>query len=113
MFVRITNSFLSNVTTRLYKEGKMSYKKAEHILPLEIIELIQNYVDGECIYIPRKKNQRKEWGNTTNIRQELEDRNDKIYVDYKNGLKTSQLAEKYFLSEKSIQRIIGKKKIVG
>ena len=80
----------------------MSYKKAEHILPLEIIELIQNYVDGECIYIPRKKNQRKEWGNTTNIRQ-----------DYKNGLKTSQLAEKYFLSEKSIQRIIGKKKIVG
>ncbi|MDU7442027.1 MAG: CD3324 family protein, partial [Clostridium sp.] len=65
------------------------------------------------IYIPRKKNQRKEWGNTTNIRQELEDRNDKIYVDYKNGLKTSQLAEKYFLSEKSIQRIIGKKKIVG
>ncbi len=38
----------------------MSYKKAEHILPLEIIELIQNYVDGECIYIPRKKNQRKE-----------------------------------------------------
>jgi len=34
----------------------MSYKKAEHILPLEIIELIQNYVDGECIYIPRKKN---------------------------------------------------------
>jgi hypothetical protein len=30
----------------------MGYRKAEQILPNEIIELIQNYVDGECIYIP-------------------------------------------------------------
>ncbi|WP_294373671.1 CD3324 family protein [uncultured Clostridium sp.] len=89
----------------------MSYKKAEHILPAEIIELIQNYVDGECIYIPRKKNERKKWGNGTNIRQELQERNNKIYIDHKKGLKTSQLAEKYFLSEKSIQRIISKMKL--
>lgn len=91
----------------------MSYRKAEHILPAEIIELIQNYVDGECIYIPRKKNERKKWGNGTNIRQELQERNNRIYTDYKNGLKTAQLAEKYFLSEKSIQRIIGKMKLAG
>ena len=91
----------------------MSYRKAEHILPVEIIELIQNYVDGECIYIPRKKNERKEWGHGTKIRQELHERNNSIYADYKNGLKTCQLAEKYFLSEKSIQRIIGKMKLVG
>lgn len=89
----------------------MSYRKAEHILPVELIELIQNYVDGECIYIPRKKDKRKQWGNGTKIRQELQDRNNKIYIDYKNGLKTVQLAEKYFLSEKSIQRIIGKMKL--
>ena len=30
-------------------------KKAEEILPMEIIELIQQYVDGENIYIPRKR----------------------------------------------------------
>lgn len=89
----------------------MSYRKAECILPVEIIELIQNYVDGECIYIPRKKNERKKWGNGTNIRQELQDRNNNIYIDYKKGLKTRELAEKYFLSEKSIQRIIGKMKV--
>ena len=91
----------------------MSYRKAEHILPAEIIELIQNYVDGECIYIPRKKNERKKWGNGTRIRQELNERNNRIYLDYKKGLKTSQLAQKYFLSEKSIQRIIGKMKEAG
>lgn len=88
----------------------MSYRKAEHILPAEIIQLIQNYIDGECIYIPRKKNERREWGNGTKIREELQERNNKIYIDYKKGLKTRELAEKYFLSEKSIQRIIGNMK---
>lgn len=28
--------------------------KAEEILPSEVIELIQQYVDGQNIYIPRK-----------------------------------------------------------
>ena len=89
----------------------MSYKKAEQVLPIEIVELIQNYIDGECIYIPRKKNNRKPWGEKTTIRQELSERNIKIYEDYKNGLKIATLAEKYFLSEKSIQRIIYKIKL--
>ena len=32
----------------------MGYIKAETVLPVEIIELIQEYVDGKNIYIPRK-----------------------------------------------------------
>lgn len=31
----------------------MSYKKATHILPRELLEKIQEYIDGEFIYIPR------------------------------------------------------------
>lgn len=84
----------------------MGYRKADEILPMEIIELIQKYVDGENIYIPRKENQRKEWGSGTFIRQELKDRNHQIFTDYKKGNKVQDLAIKYFLSEKSIQRII-------
>ena len=91
----------------------MGYKKAEQILPDEIIKLIQNYIDGECIYIPRKDKNRKEWGSRTSIRQELRDRNLSIYADYKKGLNNIQLAEKYFLSEKSIQRILREMKKVG
>ncbi|WP_353095117.1 CD3324 family protein [Tissierella praeacuta] len=91
----------------------MSYRRAEDILPSEIIELIHNYVDGECIYIPRKPNSRIQWGDKTNIRKELEIRNQQIYVDYKQGYKTVELAEKYFLSEKSIQRIILKMKKIA
>lgn len=88
----------------------MGYRKAEEILPMEIIELIQKYVDGENIYIPRKENQRKEWGNRTFIRQELEDRNLQIFINFQNGYNVQDLAIKYFLSGKSIQRILRKMK---
>lgn len=89
----------------------MSYKRAEQLLPLEIIELIQDYVDGEYIYIPRKENKRRTWGESTHIRKELYDRNCRIYSDYKKGMTTAQLGLKYYLSDKSIQRIIREMKI--
>ncbi len=84
----------------------MSYIKAEDILPTEVVKLIQKYVDGKTIYIPRKENERKEWGSSTEIRKELMIRNQQIFVDFQEGLEISELAVKYFLSEKSIQRIL-------
>lgn len=86
----------------------MGYVRAEEILPSEVIELIQQYVDGETIYIPRKSAHRQAWGAGTQIRQELSARDRKIYRDYLAGSRTSELACKYFLSEKSIQRILKK-----
>lgn len=84
----------------------MSYIKAENVLPKEIIELLQNYVEGTTIYIPRKDGTRQKWGQSTNIRSELHNRNKAIYKDYISGISINELAGKYFLSEKSIQRII-------
>ncbi len=84
----------------------MGYIRAEEILPAEVITLIQQYVDGENIYIPRKTAHRKAWGTGTRIKQELSLRNQQIYEDYLAGDGTSELACKYFLSEKSIQRIL-------
>lgn len=88
----------------------MSYVKAVDVLPDEILALIQNYVDGEYIYIPRKEDNKKSWGENTNSRKEIRMRNSKIYEDYKRGIKVKDLAEKYFLSDKSIQRIVLQKK---
>lgn len=84
----------------------MGYRKAEDILPIEIIELIQQYVDGENIYIPRKSSYRQAWGTGTQIKQELLERDKQIYDEYLAGSNTAELACKYYLSEKSIQRII-------
>lgn len=88
----------------------MGYVKAEEILPMEVIELIQEYVDGRNIYIPRKEKRRAVWGSGTEIREELGLRNRQIYSDFVSGKKVSELAELYFLSEKSIQRIVREEK---
>ena len=84
----------------------MGYIKAEKVLPIEIIELIQQYVDGQNIYIPRKSENRQVWGASTEIKQELHSRNQQIYADYQSGMTVSELARRYYLSVKSIQRII-------
>lgn len=84
----------------------MGYMKAEEILPIEIIELIQQYVDGKNIYIPRKASHRQAWGTGTQRKQELLKRDRQIYEAYLAGNSTEELACKYYLSEKSIQRIL-------
>lgn len=84
----------------------MSYRRAEEVLPRDVIELIWQYIDGENLYIPRKKENKQEWGKGTGIRQELLERNTSIFQEYLEGCRVEELAGKYFLSEKSIQRII-------
>ena len=84
----------------------MSYKKAIEILPNHLLEQIQKYVDGEFIYIPRRSGNKKDWGTNTSIRNELHQRNMNIYKDYLLCNSIQELSEKYFLSVKSIQRII-------
>ncbi|QSX05715.1 hypothetical protein JYG23_13775 [Sedimentibacter sp. zth1] len=84
----------------------MSYIKAVEVLPEELLDLIQKYVEGEYIYIPKKKCNRKLWGETTNSKKETYSRNLEIYKKYKSGISTKVLSQKYCLSIKSIQRII-------
>ena len=84
----------------------MSYKKATHVLPQDLLLKVQEYIDGEFLYIPREEKKKKRWGETTSTRQELQDRNKRIYADYLSGANMETLAVKYFLSLKSIQRII-------
>ena len=84
----------------------MSYIKAEEILPEELIRSIQEYADGVYIYIPRKPGTRHKWGQETNYKSELKDRNDRIRNDYAAGIGIAILSRKYHLSEKSIRRIL-------
>lgn len=88
----------------------MGYIRAEEILPNEVIELIQQYVDGANLYIPRKQENRQRWGAGTAYRDELQIRNTSIYRDFLSGMPVQELADHYYLSEKSIQRIIRQEK---
>lgn len=84
----------------------MSYIKAEDILPEEVIALIQQYVDGESIYIPRKAGKRLSWGCNTDYRAELRRRNECIRREYAQGASVQRLAKRYHLTDKSIRRIL-------
>lgn len=84
----------------------MKYEKAQEILPNEIIKIIQEYVDRGYLYIPRKDENKKSWGENSGALKELEIRNKEIFNKYNDGITIKELAELYFLSEASIRRII-------
>jgi len=84
----------------------MRYVNAQGVLPEDVLALVQKYLDGAYLYIPRKATNRKQWGESTQTKQETQTRNDRIYAEYKAGKKAATLAEEYYLSDKSIQRII-------
>lgn len=88
----------------------MDYIRAADILPPELIEQLQHYVDGALLYIPKKEEEKKAWGERTATKADLARRNTRIYTEFLGGKSVQQLAEKNFLSKKSIQRIIRQEK---
>ena len=82
----------------------MKYKNAKDIFPDEILREIMKYVDGQYIYIPKKKENNDKV--ITEYRQEIDIRNSKIYEHYLIGMKYSEIAKMYCLSEKSVRRIV-------
>ena len=82
----------------------MSYIKADKVLPKELIEAIQHYIDGKSIYIPSK--QKQAWGNGTSSKAFFRERNERIYDAWRSGASPKELSLRFALSEKSIQRIL-------
>lgn len=81
----------------------MKYVKAIDVLPQEIIEIIQNYVDGEYLYIPRKNDNKKSWGEKSGIKNILKERDIEIYEKYIKGLSISELSKEYFYQKKAFE----------
>lgn len=86
----------------------MGYKRAVDMLPLELMLQIQEYVDGESIYIPRAAGKERKWGESTGTRSALVSRNKEIYNKYINGVRVQQLAEEYHISTQGIYKILSK-----
>ncbi len=84
----------------------MGYIRAEDVLPTEILTLVQEFVEGQMLYVPKRNSGRRKWGSVSGARNSLECRNAQIYEEYMAGRGVSFLADKYFLSVKSIQKII-------
>ena len=49
----------------------MSYMNAEDVLPKVLIKEIQEYIDGQLIYIPRKNENILSWGEKNGTKEKL------------------------------------------
>ncbi|WXR60960.1 CD3324 family protein [Peptostreptococcaceae bacterium AGR-M142] len=88
----------------------MKYENAQNILPEYIVKLIQEHIEGGYLYIPIKNNNKKVWGENTKTKDILKKRNREIFSKYNLGISIKKLAQKYYLSEQSIRRIIRQQK---
>lgn len=84
----------------------MGYKKAHDALPHHLLCAIQEYIDGETIYIPKKESSKLPWGAKTQTRKTIRARNSEIIARYRNGSSVTELARQYFRSTKTIYKII-------
>ncbi len=84
----------------------MRYEKAQDILPSNIIEILQEYMEGGYLYIPKKDENKKSWGDNTDTKSMLKTRNEEIVIKYSNGKSVRDLSVEYYLTEASIRRII-------
>lgn len=84
----------------------MVYVKAASVLPQELIEEIQKYVQGEMIYIPKTKESYAKWGTRSGGRKHLEDRNRSIKQAFKSGSTIGQLSQEHCLSMETIKKIV-------
>nr|WP_270313149.1 CD3324 family protein [Vagococcus fluvialis] len=85
----------------------MEYKKAEEILPKELLREIQNYIQGATLYIPKETHH--EWGEKSGIKDKLHKRNQLIKEKFQQGNSIQSLANDFYLSEETIKKIVYKK----
>ena len=88
----------------------MGYKNAVCILPDDLIMAIQQHIDGEYLYIPRKEENKKGWGELSNSRRQIDERNAMILSEYQNGTSVQQLADEFYLSPKTVYKILSEMK---
>ena len=84
----------------------MGYKAANDVLPATLLQLVQEYVDGEYLYIPRKEGCQRSWGEATTSRQVIRRRNEEIRRRHQVGVPVRQLAEVFYLSPKTVYKIV-------
>ncbi|MDE6816350.1 MAG: hypothetical protein K2P71_10030, partial [Lachnospiraceae bacterium] len=83
----------------------MKYKNAAEILPPELLQEVQCYIEGELLYIPRS-NSKQEWGAVSGSKKFYLERNYQIKELFHNGKSVEELAVKFGVSSSTIKKII-------
>lgn len=84
----------------------MKYRNAKAVLPESLLKELQQYVQGEIIYVPGDGSIRAGWGESNGTKDRYIRRNNEIIMLYRNGVSMNAIADRYHLSEYSIKKII-------
>lgn len=84
----------------------MKYQNAESIFPAALLAEIQKYVQDGMIYIPKSKENRKKWGESTGFRKYIADRNDTIRSKFQKSKNIVTLSAEYGLTVETVKKII-------
>lgn len=63
----------------------MGYIKAEDLLPPELLRRVQEYAEGQLLYIPRRDAHRNAWGSLSGAQTHLRERNARIRDESRAG----------------------------
>lgn len=87
--------------------GKVvSYTNCDRILPRELLDAIQQYADGVYLYIPRKAERKRAWGEGTDSRRERLARNRELYEKHLGGAPCTNWRKNITSSAKTIYKIL-------
>ncbi len=82
------------------------YLNAEDVLPPCLLRQVQEYVQGQELYIPKGSEDRAGWGQRNGTKRKLALRNQEIRHRYAAGERIHSLMEAYYLSYDSIRKIV-------
>ena len=86
----------------------MKYQNAGEILQPELLQMVQDYIQGGYLYIPKRDE--KTAAVPTRYQVELQKRDRHIYEKYLQGMSGRELAVLYHLSRSSIRRVLQKER---
>lgn len=86
----------------------MKYQNAGEILPPELLQMVQDYIQGGYLYVPKRDE--KTAAVPTRYQVELQKRDRHIYEKYLQGMSGRELAVLYHLSRSSIRRVLQKER---
>lgn len=85
----------------------MKYRNATEMLPPQLLQELQQYAQGETLYVPKAK--RKSWGEGTGAKVFFSRRDSVIRNQYSSGAPLAELSEKHFISEDAVKKIVYRK----
>lgn len=84
----------------------MKYVKASDVLPPGLLDELFRYIDGCMLYIPRRPQEKRAWGENSGAKEAIRHRNACMKSAFKAGSTISALSEAYHLAEETVKKIL-------